>query len=302
MGANWIAVDWGTTRLRVWHVGPDGAILDARSSDAGMGGLDRDGFEPALMALVGDWLAEGSVTQAVACGMVGARQGWIEAPYAAAPCKPARDGAVMAPIRDPRLALHILPGISQTRPRADVMRGEETQVAGYVAANPDFDGVICLPGTHTKWVQVSAGEVVSFQTCMTGEMFALLCGQSVLRHSLTGAGWDDAAFVAALDDALGQPAALAARLFELRATDLLSGQGAATGRARLSGLLIGAELAATKPYWLGQQVALIGDENLSALYAKGLQAQGVMTAEADATTMTLAGLAAVYRHLSKGQT
>lgn len=291
---DWIAIDWGTSNLRVWLIGPDGAIRDQRASDQGMGGLDRDGFEPALLALIGDWLPADRVTPALACGMVGARQGWVEAPYAAVPCKPAQTGGIAAPVRDPRLALRILPGLYQTRPRADVMRGEETQVAGYLAAHPNFDGVICLPGTHTKWVHVSAGEVVSFQTVMTGELFALLTGQSVLRHSVQGDGWDEAAFDAGVGDTLSRPAGLTGWLFELRAADLLRGQPAATARARLSGLLIGAELAGTKPYWLGQPVALIGDPALAALYARALQAQGVQTVAAEAQPMTLAGLAAAY--------
>jgi phosphonate metabolism protein PhnN/1,5-bisphosphokinase (PRPP-forming) len=92
-----------------------------------------------------------------------------------------------------RLSVHVAPGLRQGKP-ADVMRGEETQIAGFLALNPNWDGVICLPGTHSKWVHISAGEVVSFQTFLTGEMFALLSQASVLRHGMQGDGWDDAAF------------------------------------------------------------------------------------------------------------
>jgi len=290
---NWIAVDWGTSNLRVWHLDDD-KLLDARASDRGMGALAPAEFEGALLELVGDWLPAGQVTQAVACGMVGARQGWIEAPYAPVSCKPGEGGSVMAPTTDPRLSVRILPGLSQTRPAPDVMRGEETQIAGYLAVSPDFDGVVCLPGTHTKWAHVSAGEVVSFQTFLTGEMFALLSKKSVLRHSIGGDGWDDAAFSAALDDAMTRPATVNAQLFALRAADLLKGQGAGTARARLSGLLIGLELAGAKPYWLGREVVLIGDARLCRNYAAGLAEQGVLTRTEDATAMTLAGLAAAY--------
>jgi len=296
---DWIAIDWGTSNVRVWLVGQDGQIKDTRMSDMGMGQLAPAEFEPALLDLVDDWLQRGSTLHAVACGMVGARQGWAEAPYAPVPCKPEQADSVQAPVRDSRLTVTILPGLSQTTPNADVMRGEETQIAGYLAAHPNFDGVICMPGTHTKWVHVSAAEVVSFQTCMTGELFALLSKQSVLRHSLQGFAWDDDAFATALSECLSRPASVSAKLFELRAADLLQGQGAAIARARLSGMLIGLELAGTKPYWLGQQVALIGDAKLCGLYQKGLSAQGVQAEIADATTMTLAGLGAAYKHTSK---
>ncbi|MEL6463601.1 MAG: 2-dehydro-3-deoxygalactonokinase [Pseudomonadota bacterium] len=286
----WIAVDWGTSHLRAWLMRGDGAVLDRRSSVQGMGALDRDGFEPALRALVGDVLP----APVLACGMVGSRQGWAEAPYAAVPCAPPSAAeAVQVPGTD--LDVRILPGVKQARP-ADVMRGEETQIVGFLATSPGFDGVICLPGTHTKWAHVSAGEIVSFRTAMTGEMFALLSERSVLRHSV-GDGWDADGFAAGVDQSLSRPEGLAAALFSLRAEGLLDGLDGASARARLSGLLIGAELAAMRPYWLGQQVALIGAEDLSAAYAEALTGQGVPTQMAGAEAMTLAGLTAAYTQI-----
>ncbi len=110
------------------------------------------------------------------------------------------------------------------------MRGEEVQIAGYLASNPDFDGVICLPGTHSKWVEVSAGEVVSFRTFLTGELFSLLSNNSVLRHSI-GTGWDASAFEAAVSEAQSHPESLARSLFGLRAESLLADLPPDTARA-----------------------------------------------------------------------
>ena len=285
---NWIAVDWGTSNLRCWAMGPEGILAEASSAD-GMGGLSRDQFEPALLRLIGPWLGAGQ-TPVMACGMVGSRQGWFEAPYRSVPCAPVdREALVRVPLQDPRLAVFIAPGLKQTQP-ADVMRGEETQIAGALALFPGFDGVLCLPGTHSKWVHVSAGEVVSFQTFMTGEMFALLSGQSVLRHGMAGTGWDDAAFDAALSDALSRPERIGAKLFSLRAEGLIAALSADAARARLSGLLIGIELAAAKPYWLGQPVALIGAKSLSQHYARALKSQGVEARVLPGPECTLAGL------------
>ena len=296
MTPDWIAADWGTSNLRVWAMSEAGAILTARSSDKGMGQLAPDQFEAALLDLVDGLLPEGRTTSIVASGMVGARQGWIEAPYAAVPSKPLSGNTVAAPTKDPRLSVHILPGMSQASP-ADVMRGEETQIAGYVAGDPQFDGVICLPGTHTKWAHISAEEVVSFRSFMTGELFALLSKQSVLRHSVGGSDWDQAAFEEAAAAAMSRPQTVAADLFTLRAESLLSGLSAGAARARLSGLLMGLELAGARPYWLGQRIVLIGDAALSALYAQLLQAQGAVAEIADATEMTLKGLAAARQQL-----
>ena len=287
----WIAVDWGTSNLRAWAMGPDGRVLAEASSEDGMGKLARDGFEPALLRLIGPWL-DGS-PPVVACGMVGSRQGWCEAPYRTVPCTPLdRVAQVLAPTIDARLRVSIAPGLKQTQP-ADVMRGEETQIAGALRLLPGYDGVLCLPGTHSKWVHISAGEVVSFQTFMTGEMFALLSEASVLRHGMQGDGWDNAAFDAAVTDALSRPERLGARLFSLRAEGLIAGLSPQAARARLSGLLIGTELAAAKPYWLGQRVTLIGAEKLAAAYARALAAQGIEAGHLSVTDCTLAGLASL---------
>lgn len=292
--AGWIAVDWGTTHLRAYAMGPSGVFAEATSAD-GMGTLTRDGYEPALLRLVEPWLAAGRATQVIACGMVGSRQGWQEAPYRSVPCAPLDAGQLIAvPTRDPRLAVRLVPGLKQAQP-ADVMRGEETQIAGALALMPDFDGVLCLPGTHSKWVQVSAGEVVSFQTFMTGELFALLSAQSVLRHGMSGDGWEDAAFDAALSETLSRPERIGARLFALRAEGLIAGLGAAAAKARLSGLLIGLELAGSRAYWLGQPMAIIGADRLSALYARALAAQGASPRLLSARDTVIAGLSAA-RH------
>ncbi|MEM8851201.1 MAG: 2-dehydro-3-deoxygalactonokinase [Pseudomonadota bacterium] len=291
--SHWIAVDWGTSRLRATRM-DGGTAQETRESDDGMSRLTRDMFESRLLSLIDDWLNDptGGPTKIIACGMAGSRQGWAEAPYVATPCAPLAARLTQVETADPRLDVHIVPGISQTAPHPDVMRGEETQIAGVLSENKDFDGIACLPGTHTKWAHISAGEVVSFRTTLTGELFATLCSQTVLRHSLTGGDWSEAPFLHAVSDALSRPETLSARLFELRAADLLQGQDATTARSTLSGLLIGAELAATKPWWLGRDVIITGAEAPSNAYAAALKAQGVTPRILPADTMTLAGLTA----------
>lgn len=287
---NWIAVDWGTTHLRAYLMGEAGILAEVSSAD-GMATLTRDAYEPALVRLVGPWLADGQETEIIACGMVGSRQGWMEAPYRTTPCTPIDPATLVAvPTADPRLNIRLVPGLRQNTP-ADVMRGEETQIAGVLALHPQFDGVICLPGTHSKWAYISAGEVVSFQTYMTGELFSLLSLQSVLRHSVQSEDWDEQSFTMAVSDALSRPEKIAARLFSLRAEALIADLKPAAARARLSGLLIGIELAAAKPYWLGQNVILVGAQSLSDTYARALALQGLTSRQLPVAACTVAGLA-----------
>ncbi|MEM8824805.1 MAG: 2-dehydro-3-deoxygalactonokinase [Pseudomonadota bacterium] len=287
--SHWIAVDWGTSRLRATRMA-DGAAQETRESEDGMSRLTRDMFESSLLSLIEDWLD--GPTQIIACGMVGSRQGWAEAPYNPVPCPPLGRGLTQVQTHDPRLDVHLVPGVRQTAPHADVMRGEETQIAGILSEIEDFDGVACLPGTHTKWAHISAGEIVSFRTTLTGELFSTISKQTVLRHSLPGDGWSEAPFLDAVSDALSRPEILTARLFELRAADLLHGQDATTARSILSGLLIGAELAATKPWWLGRDVVVTGSDRTTPAYAAALSSQGLTPRLISAETATLAGLTA----------
>jgi 2-dehydro-3-deoxygalactonokinase len=293
--ADWIAVDWGTTRLRAWAMTGDGAMRAEAVSDDGMGGLARDGFEPALLRLVEPWLGARPMP-VLACGMVGSRQGWAEAPYRAVPARPSDLPPVPVATRDPRIRVSILPGLSQARP-PDVMRGEETQAAGFLAQHPGFDGILCLPGTHTKWVHLSAGEVVSFQSYMTGELFQLLSERSVLRHSVAATDLDLDDFRDAVAESLSRPEGLARRLFSIRAENVLADLPPEAARGQLSGLLIGAELAGARPFWLGQEVAVAGAPGLAALYAEALAAQGVPARTHDADPLTRLGLARVWQTL-----
>lgn len=302
----WIAADWGTSQLRLWVMDREDTVIDRITSDRGMSRLSPQDYEPTLLDLLGDHLptGENSPLPVICCGMAGSRQGWAEAPYASAPCPPPGIAEATQPAtKDPRLAVYLLPGIKTTDP-ADVMRGEETQIAGYLAQDrdPATSQVICLPGTHSKWARLDQGEVTSFSTFMTGELFALLQGQSVLQHCVSEEGWDETAFEQAVREALANPAAIAAQLFRLRADALLSGQSPETGRARLSGLLIGVELAATQDDWSGQHVTLLGADQLARRYETALSTQGCTARRVDAETLTLAGLTAAYDQLKESQT
>ena len=298
MAVDWIAVDWGSSNLRAWGMAADGTVVAEGGSGAGAITLAPDAFEAALLAVVAPWLADGRRTDVIVCGMAGARGGWAEAAYAAVPCPPVPVAFARPEVADPRLSVRILPGLKQEKP-ADVMRGEETQIAGLLAAEPGFDGVACLPGTHTKWVHVSGSEVVSFGSFMTGELFALLAHQSVLRKTVGAEGWSEEDFLEAASDGLSRPDRVMGRLFGLRAEGLLHGFPPQRARARLSGLLIGAELAGARAYWLGREVVLIGVPALAAAYHDALALAGLTARVVDAMAMTRGGLVAAHGMLTR---
>ncbi|MBD8890033.1 2-dehydro-3-deoxygalactonokinase [Roseibium litorale] len=296
--AAWFAVDWGTSHLRVWAMDGEDQVLTRIHSGKGMAGMAPEAYAPELLALAGPWLPASGSVYAVICGMAGSRQGWIEAPYLEVPVAPSSSGMVRAATGDHRLNAYIVPGLCQTAP-ADVMRGEETQIAGYLRKNPEFDGYLCLPGTHSKWVSVSGGKVQSFVTVMTGEMFALLGKTSVLRHSVAESGWSEAEFEKGVRQSLDHPERFIASLFAIRAEGLLANLGGEAARALLSGMIIGAELAASRSAWMDRPVVVIGEGALISIYQAALKAAGASAEVFSGDEATLSGLCAAY-HFMKG--
>lgn len=289
----WIAVDWGTSRMRLWALDSRGSVIDSQSSDTGMAKLARDEFEPTLLGLIEPWIndATGPVP-VIACGMVGARQGWQEVPYEAVPCRPSIQLS-RAETQSLKVDVRICWGLKQLDP-ADVMRGEETQIAGLLGNYADYAGVVCLPGTHCKWARVDQGAVTEFRSYMTGEIFDLLSKSSVLRFSIDQQDWLDEVFDAAVLEALDAPEKISGRLFGLRAESLVSEDPRGGNAARLSGYLIGLELASTRSYWESNEVAIIGASALARHYQRALSLVGRAAQMLDTEEMTLAGLTAAY--------
>lgn len=295
--ADWIAVDWGTSNLRAWGIGAGGDVVFARASPQGMSRVTREAYAGVLSHLLADAIdADGPPMDVVICGMAGARQGWMEAPYLEAPADLGAilDKAVAPTMPGTRLAPRILPGVCQRIAGAeDVMRGEETQLLGLATLLPQFHGTVCMPGTHCKWVQMSGRRVERFATAMTGELFDLLQTHSVLRHSLNGdlhgAGREEG-FEAGLAAGMEAPQRLTAMLFKVRAASLLSGKTPAWSAGFLSGALIGAEIGGQRN-WIGAgEIPILGDPKLADLYARGLAMIGAGSRIMDATEATLAGL------------
>ena len=302
-----VAADWGTSSLRVWAISPTGVVMAERRSDEGMARLQPDGFEPVLrqhLATLGIAMGE-TPLPVLLCGMVGARQGWRQADYVDVPTRlDALYDHVLA-IPAPGLDVRVMPGLADQRPeREDVMRGEETLLLGMLQPGSPVSGLVCLPGTHSKWVRLQDDEITGFSTAMTGEMFAVLGQHSVLRHSLNGAkpsGNPHApAFLRGVGIGLAEPERLTMALFGLRSATLLRGASGTTVADMLSGLLIGAEIAAAGVPD-GAAVTLIAEGSLAALYEGALALAGHATQIVEASSAVRAGLLLAARQIWPGQ-
>lgn len=298
--AEWIAVDWGTSNVRAWGMTGEGSVAFEREAAQGMGRLERADYPGVLARLLGA-AADSGRMEVLVCGMAGARTGWREAPYVETPAELDHllSRAVVPETTGTPFDVHILPGVCQrTEGAEDVMRGEETQLLGFMQMRPGFAGTVVMPGTHSKWVRLAHGRLERFATAMTGELFEVLGQHSVLRLSLAGeqTGPETEAGVAAgMEAGLASPELLTGLLFRTRAASLLSGKGSDWCAGYLSGLLVGAEVGGHRQ-WLGTgTVPLIGAARLCRLYAAALSRIGIKSETIDARDATLRGLAAARR-------
>jgi len=301
------ACDWGTTRLRIWLLDASGVVVAERRSDEGMLAARPDRFGAILERQLADMAAPADLP-VIICGMAGARQGWIEAPYANVPVSldEALAGSVRVP--GPTRDVRIVPGLAQRAAEApDVMRGEETQLAGAATLLGSGIHLVCMPGTHSKWVAVENGTVRSFQTFMTGELFSVLSQHSILSHAVAGqtgaVSPDNPEFIKACASALEDEAALTG-LFRIRAATLLHDLAPSEAAARLSGLLIGSEIAGGLAVADNRvsSVVLVASGAMQALYQAALAAAGIQVRIVDADEAVRAGLwqAALHSGLAGG--
>jgi 2-dehydro-3-deoxygalactonokinase len=272
-------------------------IAESRGSE-GMLHCISGGFAPALRHHL-EKLGAADGLPVLICGMAGARQGWAEAPYLKMPTHLAAllEGAIRI---DAPGDIRILPGIAQARAdRPDVMRGEETQLLG--VTEPDFTGLVCIPGTHSKWIRIEQGSVVEFSTYMTGELFSVISQHSILAHAVDAAAppaADNPPFRDGLATAMAAPSGLTASLFRLRAAQLLGFEARSDGAGRLSGLLIGSEIAdARQRHGSARSLRLIGAGGLGELYRAALTAAGFVVTMVDAEEASRRGLGKAAIHI-----
>ncbi len=286
-----IGLDWGTTNARAYAFARDGSVLWTRAGPWGLAAAQQgEGFAAAF-----ERLTEGrGGAPAIACGMIGAKGGWREAPYVRAPASLAAlaDGCVEA-----APDVLIAPGVAQDDP-PDVMRGEETKILG-LAAMGAGDGIVCLPGTHSKWAEIDGGALARFRTCMTGDLYAAVSRHTILSRSIEP-GEDDAAFERGVEAGLRGAEPFGTLAFRIRARGLLDGASGAAQGSELSGLLIGAELAQAQGR-ADAPVKLAAAPPLDEPYARAFEIAGVPFVRYDADEAASRGLLALARRLWPGR-
>jgi 2-dehydro-3-deoxygalactonokinase len=289
-----IALDWGTTSLRAYALDAAGQVLEKKSAPLGILKIPDKNFDAAFEEICGAWLSDGVRAAPIqggvgllACGMIGSRQGWLEAPYVPCPAsidQLARKFVSLTTAKGRRIA--IVPGVSVENSAAvpDVIRGEETQIFGALTSELT-QSLFILPGTHSKWVSVENNRIMQFATFMTGELFALLCEHSILGRTMKGAADDVHCFKQGYDYAMNENvnyAGLLQQLFSVRTLALFNRLPAEGLHAYLSGLLIGGEIrGGLETFGHASGVTIIAEAALANRYQRALGYSGIHAKVAD---------------------
>jgi len=273
-----VGINWGSTNFRAYRIAPDAGIEDALEVAAGVATLDRDGMAALAHQVRTRWP---QVEHVYAAGMIGSNIGWTDAGYVPCPADVAQVAAQLVDVRIGTLDMKIVPGLACVRARdgaPDIMRGEETEFFGLLAAGRLGQApVVALPGTHTKWVSVRDGRIAEFMTTLSGELHDRLSTGGALSSILRGPGQVGAAFADGVREGASGGLGLGALLFGVRARAIRQGLAPEEASSYLRGLLIGAEIADARSVFGGFDagpIPLVGSGPVCALYRAALEVLG----------------------------
>jgi len=272
-----IAVDWGTTNFRAYLADAGGAILAQAESPSGILAVQNAAFADVLRAEIAGWIRGHGPLPVMMSGMIGSRQGWIEAPYVGCPADIRDIAAALTTLEvDGIGTVHLIPGLDHMPEGEppDVMRGEEAQTIGAMALLGAQNATFVHPGTHSKWVTIESGVITRFATYMTGEVYGALRGHTILGRLMKEGEARGAGFLQGVKAARRGASAggLLHQLFSVRTLGLFEMLPAEELSEYLSGLLIGSEIiAAAKP---GQTITIFGSAELTNAYGRAAEALG----------------------------
>ena len=279
-----IAIDWGTSSFRAWQVSSDGEVVAEIVSPSGIMAVQDKAFDAAFESLVGHWLDEVPAVPVIASGMITSRTGWVETPYLSLPTDVgALARALVRHVTDKGRVIHFVTGtaVNPAEGLPDVMRGEETEIVGHLATTDGAEALIILPGTHSKWVHARGEELATFETYMTGEVYAVMLGHSILGRLKTEGLPSTDSFRRGVEVALTDGSILE-KLFSARSLVLFDRLESGGVGDYLSGLLIGEEVrAGLARHGSEMPITVIGRDDLVDRYAAAFSLCGVTVSLAE---------------------
>jgi 2-dehydro-3-deoxygalactonokinase len=268
-----IALDWGTTSFRAYHVDGQGKVINEFADAEGILAVKDGAFEAVLESHIGSW---DKLLPVIASGMITSRQGWIERPYVDCPAS-ASDlaKAIHQHKTSSGRLIHFITGLHLKSPSIghDVMRSEEVQVFGSLDTGAHH---FVTPGTHSKWIDVEDGRITNFATYITGETFSLMRNHSILGRLMKDDADDEAAFNQGVEKAFADPAGLLHSLFSVRSLGLFDALKPEQLSSYLSGIVIGTEVAhATLSNDRSAKYVVLASPNIGMRYLRAMKIAGL---------------------------
>ncbi|MEQ9022448.1 MAG: 2-dehydro-3-deoxygalactonokinase [Pseudomonadales bacterium] len=301
----YIAGDWGTSNLRLYLVDTISGQCAATKSGPGISQVNANEIPDLLARLCEPWLQQHNISYSIYCGMVGSTIGWADAGYLDCPLDLNSLANKLCSPPNANMRSQIIPGVRCNSPTGatDVMRGEETQILGAIQKSPELlfgKHLLCLPGTHNKWVALKDGVVESFITSVCGELFSSLTKHSVLTRGATTSEFDKQYFIDGVIRSSEQRRTdLIHLLFETRSRQLGGQLPQKASADFLSGLIIGRDLLGACDLYsqvrLNTSVKIIADSSLSDLYALAGDQLDIPTDCLDGQELSRMGIHSLYR-------
>src|SRR6478735_4367765 len=290
-----ISCDWGTSNFRLRLVEKSGmqvlaeiklpngiSMMNAEWKEVGSGDSKENFFLEFLEEKIKAWdqIIQGESIPIVISGMASSSIGIRELDYASIPYPVSGTSANTEWIQSPALK-HPALLVSGVRTDDDVLRGEETQLAGLlqlIQIEKASKHLFILPGTHSKHIVIEQGKIIDFKTYMTGEMFALISKHSILTNSVStdkvieGDAVPQQAFRKGVRSSINNN--LLHTLFTVRTNQLFKQLSPEENYFYLSGLIIGSELASIQNE--DQQLVIAGEGSLVSLYEAAIDELGLI--------------------------
>jgi 2-dehydro-3-deoxygalactonokinase len=270
--SNLIAIDWGTSSFRAYLIDAAGKVLQKSVAEKGILSVENGAFEHCLEMQLRKFPDISSETPIIAAGMITSRQGWCETPYICCPACAKNLAENLISFESAGFGtVWFVPGVNQFLPEPDIMRGEETQLAGIETIE---EVIAIMPGTHSKWVEMKDQTISRFKTFMTGELFAIVMKHSILG-SVSGTIWSDKSFKRGVRKGFSfaeTGGGLLSALFQVRVETILAQESETDSSSHVSGLLIGCEIAEAvgSGFDTIQKKLIIGEARLAKIYRMAL--------------------------------
>ncbi len=302
----YIAGDWGTTNLRLSLVDSIDGHCIAKSAGPGIGAISSDAIADMLDGMTEAWVHDYGVKRAVLCGMVGSNIGWTDAGYVDCPLPLEQLQRQFVETSSTNLQVSIVPGIRCRNPigAVDIMRGEETQLLGALSKNPNlYEGnqLVCMPGTHSKWVFMQDSVVENFTTSVSGELFSILAKHSVLARGAEPDYLSSQAFSnGVLRSAENMHVDLNHLLFETRSRQIAGQLVKEDAQSFLSGLIIGRDIMGARRMFAdvcpaSDAITFISNPKLNGLYQHACDRLNITCETLDGDHLTRAGIHVLVR-------